>query len=257
MNKTPLNKDTKALGAALLEISILLMISGASAERVRTTADRISGRFGLMTYILVSQRTIIISIYNDANTCVFNSFKRTPAHSTNFSTLSEISRISWLVVEEKWSIEQIHKEITKLSTIPRYPRLLVLGLTGLAGASFCRLANGGITDMGIVFLGTFLGLLVRQKTHKMRFNPYICVYFSALCASLIAGSLIRIDPQSNHESAFVTSVLFLIPGIPLINAFSDMIDGNIQNALVRGLHGFLVSFFIALGLLTSMAIYGF
>ncbi|EDM38320.1 hypothetical protein PBAL39_01857 [Pedobacter sp. BAL39] len=257
MNTATLHKDTKALGETLLEISILLMVSGASTERVRTTVDRISSRFELTTYILVSQRTIIISIYNDVNECVFNSFKRTLAHTTNFSTVSEISRISWLIVEEKWSVQRIHNELVKLSAIPHYPRLMVLGLTGLAGASFCRLANGGMTDMAFVFLGTFAGLLVRQETSRMRFNPYVCVYFSALCASLVAGCLIRLDPQINHEAAFVTSVLFLIPGIPLINAFSDMIDGNIQNGLIRGLHGFIVSFFIALGLLTSMAIYRF
>jgi uncharacterized membrane protein YjjP (DUF1212 family) len=51
--------------------------------------------------------------------------------------------------------------------------------------------------------------------------------------------------------------LFLIPGVPLINTFSDLIDGNLQNALVRGLNGLTISFSIAIGLLTSMFLYRF
>jgi uncharacterized membrane protein YjjP (DUF1212 family) len=60
---------------------------------------------------------------------------------------------------------------------------------------------------------------------------------------------------NEHEHAFATSVLFLIPGVPLINSFSDLIDGNLQNGIVRGLNGLIISFVIALGLLTTVLIY--
>jgi len=101
------------------------------------------------------------------------------------------------------------------------------------------------------------GLFVKQEATKLNFNPYLCVYLAALTSSLIAGSLVKFNPGTDHEFAFATSVLFLIPGVPLINAFSDMIDGNLQNGLIRGMNGFIISFSIALGLLTSMATYHF
>jgi len=37
--------------------------------------------------------------------------------------------------------------------------------------------------------------------------------------------------------------------------FSDMIDGNLMNGLIRGLNGLIIAFGIALGLLTTMIIY--
>ena len=252
-----MSKDAKELGATLLEMSMLLMVSGASAGRVRNTIDRVSNGFGYITYILISQRTIIISVYNQEGQCVFNSFKRTQPHHINFTTVSEISRISWEVVENKWTIHQLHEEVEKLKSGSFYPRLLVLAFTALAGASFCRLLSGQPIDMAFVFLGTFVGLFVRQEAMRLRFNFYLCVYFAALTSSLITGALVHFDPNIDHEIALVTSILFLIPGIPLINAFSDMIEGNLQNGLIRGLHGFIISFTIALGLFTSIAIYRF
>jgi uncharacterized membrane protein YjjP (DUF1212 family) len=59
------------------------------------------------------------------------------------------------------------------------------------------------------------------------------------------------------EHSFATSVLFLVPGVPFINAFTDLIDGNILNGLVRGMNGLLIAFMIALGLLCAMYIYQF
>jgi uncharacterized membrane protein YjjP (DUF1212 family) len=57
------------------------------------------------------------------------------------------------------------------------------------------------------------------------------------------------------EYAFATSVLYLIPGIPLINSLSDLLDGNIMNGIVRGVNGLMMSFAIALGMLGVILIY--
>jgi uncharacterized membrane protein YjjP (DUF1212 family) len=251
------NKDIKELGATLLEIAVLLMVSGASTGRVRNTIDRISTSFSYTANMFISQRTIMLSIYDGENECVFNSLKRTSPHGINFTTVSGISRMSWLILDEKWDVKKLNEELERLCALPRYPRTVVLLLTGLAGAAFCRLAGGGVLDMATVFAGTIAGLFIRQEAAKLNFNPNLCIYFAALTASLIAGSLVKLGAGVNHEIAFATSVLFLIPGIPLINAFSDMIDGNLHNGLIRGLNGFIVSFSIALGLLTSMAVYQF
>lgn len=247
--------EIKALGSALLEIGALLMISGASTSRVRTTIDRISNSFGYNADLMISQRNLTINIIDEENDHFFNSLKRTSPHGVNFTVLSGISRMSWRVVEEKWTVAQINEEIKRLVALPHYPRLVVLGLVGLAGASFCRLAGGGWLDMLLVFIGSFTGLFIRQQAHKHRFNPYLCVYFGALASSLIVGLADKFDSFNSHEHAFATSVLFLIPGVPLINSFTDLIDGNLQNGLIRGLNGFIISFSIAMGLLTSMFIY--
>lgn len=248
-------ENIKELGSTLLEIGTLLMVSGASTARIRNTIDRISGAFGVSTDMLISQRTLMLNIYDEEKSHFFNSLKRTPPHGVNFAILSGISRMSWLIVEHKWTIDQINTDLLRIAALPHYPKQIIYVLVGLAGASFCRLAGGEIVDMLMVFLGSSLGLFVRHTAAKKRFNPYVCVFFAALTSSLIVGALAKFDSINTHEHALATSVLFLIPGVPLINSFSDMIEGNLQNGLIRGLNGFIISFAIALGLLASMFIY--
>lgn len=244
--------EVKELGATLLNIGALLMVSGASTARIRNTITRIATSFGYNADMLISQRTLMLSLYDEDNNYFFNSLKRTSPHGVNFTVLSGMSKMSWQVLEEKWTVRQINEEVERLVGLPHYRRWIVLALVGLAGSSFCRVAGGDVTDMLVVFIATFSGLFIRQQTLKKGFNPYMCIYFASLTASFIAGPLVRFGTGHFQEHAFATSVLFLIPGVPLINSFSDMIEGNSQNGLIRGLNGFIISFAIALGMLTSM-----
>jgi len=250
-------RDIKEIGSMLLEVGTLLMSSGATTGRVRNTVNRISEAFGYNTDMLVTNRAITISINDENDQHLFNSMKRTSPHGVNYKIVSGISRMSWRVVNEKWTLEQITKELERLTSLPHYPRLLILTLVSLAGASFCRLFGGGPIEMMVTFLATFVGLFVRQEAMKMEFNPYLCVFFASFTAALISGLFRKLGVGDTMEHAFTASVLFLIPGVPLINSFSDLIDGNILNGMVRGINGLMIAFSIALGLLGAMIIYRF
>ncbi|MDP4209321.1 MAG: threonine/serine exporter family protein [Bacteroidota bacterium] len=251
------NKEIKEIGTLLLEIGALLMSSGASTARIRITINRISEAFGCTADLFITHRALTLTLNDEENEDLFSSIKRTSPHGVNFKVVSGISRMSWRVVEENWTIDQIKQEINRLTSLPHYPRIVVLLLVSLAGASFCRLFGGNFVEMGITFLASFAGLFIRQEAHKFQFNPYLCIYFGALTASLVSGAFMKLGLDITLEHAFATSVLFLIPGVPLINTFTDLIDGNILNGLLRGVHGLIIAFCIALGLLSAIYIYHF
>lgn len=249
--------DINEIGSMLLEVGALLMSCGATTSRVRNTVSRISEVFGYNTDMLITNRAITIALSDEENQRFYNSLKRTSPHGVNYKVVSGISRMSWRVVHEKWTLEQINKELERLTSLPHYPRLLTLSLVSLAGASFCRLFGGGPLEMLVTFLATFVGLFVRQEANKLEFNPYLCVFFASFTASLISGLFRKLGVGNVMEHAFTASVLFLIPGVPLINSFSDLIDGNILNGVVRGINGLIIAFAIALGLLGAVIIYRF
>jgi len=260
MNEPNINTDEKEvreMADVLLRTGTLLMSAGANTGRVRTTVHRMAEAFDYSIDLHISQRSIMLTVLNENGASHFTIVRVTPAHVINFRTISGISKMSWSLVEERWTIHQISDELKRLEELPRFPRWLVLLLVGLAGAGFCSLADGAPVELIFAFVASFLGLYVRQETLKRGFNPYVAVYFSAFAASIIAGSCSKLGLSDSQNHAYVTSVLFLIPGVPLINSFSDILDGNVQNGITRGFVGFLISFSIALGILTSALIYQF
>lgn len=239
----------------LLDIGSALMSSGANTKRMQTTIKRISGRFGYNSELMVTHRSILLTLNDIETDQFFSSGKFSPPHGVNFKMISGISRMSWSVVDESWEIERIKEEFNRLTALPHYPRWLILVLVSLAGSAFCRLFEGSYIEMAVAFTATFAGLFIRQEATKLNFNPFLCIFFASLVSSLIAGLFVKLNIGSNPEAALSTSVLYLIPGVPLINSFSDMIDGNILNGTVRGVFGIMISFSIALGLLIAIMIY--
>jgi uncharacterized membrane protein YjjP (DUF1212 family) len=250
-------QEVEDLGTLLLKIGAHLMSSGANGRRIRSIIDRIADSFGCNVELLITHRAINLSITDDDDHVVFSGIKRTSPHGVNYRIVSGISRMSWRVMEDKWTVGQVEQELERLLALPHYNRLLILSTVALAGASFCRLFGGSYTDMMVAFGATFIGLFVRQELIKRDFNAYLSVFTASLTASLVSGFYLKhgIDLSATREHAFATSVLFLIPGVPFINSITDLMDGNIMNGLVRGMNGAMIAFAIALGLVSAMFIY--
>ena len=243
-----IKEDTQSVGNILLEIGAQLMSSGASTNRTRVTLERIARGLGYGIELLITQRALMLTIIEKDQQHLFSRLKRISPHGVNFRIVSGISHLSWNVMEQDWSLTQISEELQRLKSLPHYPRLVVLGLVGLAGSAFCNIFGGGITEMTVAFIATVIGLFVRQEATKKKFNPYLCVFFAAFTASMIAGLAEYYHIGIQPDKAFATSVLFLVPGIPLINSVTDLLDGNIQNGMVRAMSGLLIAFSIAIGL---------
>lgn len=255
MNRQNIEK-VKEVEEMLLDVGTLLMSNGASTGRVRTTVNRIADALGYDVELLITSRSLMLTVTEENGSDYTSSVRRTPPHGVNFRLVSGISRMSWRIIEDKLSLEQINEEISRLTSLPHYPRLVVLSLVALAGASFCRLFGGEGWELVVTFVASFCGLFIRQEAIKKRFNPYLSIVFASFTASMIAGLSVKLGIGDSPEHALATSVLFLIPGVPLINSLTDLIDGNTLNGIVRGINGFIMAFAIALGLMCAMQIYG-
>jgi len=252
-----LKEDAQSVGTILLEIGASLMSSGASTHRTRITMERMAKGLGYGIELLITQRALMLTIIEKDQHYLFSRLKRTSPHGVNFRIVSGISHLSWNVLEQNWTVAMITEELNRLKSLPHYPRLVVLGMVGLAGAAFCRIFGGGVTEMSVAFVATVAGLFVRQESLRVKFNPYISVYFAAFTASLIAGLAEHFQIGADPDKAFATSVLFLVPGVPLINSVTDLMDGNIQNGIVRTMNGLLIAFSIAIGLYSAKMILNF
>ena len=60
---------------------------------------------------------------------------------------------------------------------------------------------------------------------------------------------------SQPQITLATSVLFLVPGVPLINSFNDFYNNHILNGMVRFVSGFMIVLAIGLGLITVMLLF--
>src|SRR5690606_2324747 len=136
----------------LLDISSLLMVSGANTSRVNLSIDRFAAALHFKTSCFISHKSIIMTLYEEDANMSCTRVKNIPPYTINFSIISAISKASWNAIEEQWTLEQIAKEIEIIKAQARYPKLVVLMAVSFAGAGFCKIFNGDYVNMLVAFM---------------------------------------------------------------------------------------------------------
>ena len=232
-----------SIGKFIAEYSAHLMGAGVHTSRVVRNTKRIGEAFGLDVKLSVFHRNIILTIIDKETNEACNEVIDIPAHPISFEHNSELSALSWEAVDNHLSLKDKYK---KIISAPRIHPLFVLLLVGFANASFCKLFGGDLISMGIVFSATITGFYLKQQMQAKKINHYVVFIVSAFVASLCASTALIFDTTS--EIAMATSVLYLVPGVPLINGVIDVVEGYVLTGFARLTEASLLIVSIAIGL---------
>lgn len=234
------------------------MGAGVHTSRVERNVSRIAESFGYNVDMTIFQKTILMTVTNWNNIEVKQtSIRKIKPTAINFQVISKLSSLSWDAYDSRLSLEQLKTRYNEIMSEPRMSRWAVLFLVSCANASFCRLFAGDYVSMGIVFIATLVAFFLRQELTAKHANHLTVFTVCSFVASLIAGIATRLDINcTTPDIALGTSVLFLIPGVPLINAIIDLLEGHILTATSRFVNASILVVCIALGLAATLLILG-
>lgn len=241
----------------LLDIGSTLMVAGAHCGRIDRNIKRIADVLEVDIETFYSFNGIILTTKmrnNPSETATHH--KRLPSHGVHFGILNGISLLSWQAVSENFNYNQIIKEFNKIKKLSHHKRLQILLGVGVACASLCILAKGDVVDAAFAFVGSILGLIARQEISKRNFNVMIAIVGGAFVTSFIASINVYYGIGALPEKALATSVLYLVPGVQLVNAVIDLIEGYVSTAIARGFYSGFLLLCIALGMAISILIFG-
>lgn len=249
--------DIQALSNFLLEFATSLMAVGAHTSRVVRNITRIAESFGYGVDMTIFQKNVTMTVKHPDDYSIRRTYvRKIPALALNFQIISKLSALSWETYDHRLSLEELSRQYKQIMQEPRISRWTVLVLVAIANAAFCRLFSGDIASMGIVFLATLVGFFVRQEMINRHVNHMLVFIISAFIASLIASSAVYFGIGSTPEVALAASVLYLIPGVPLINSIIDILDGHVLIGFSRAMNACILIICIALGLSATLLILG-
>ena len=249
--------SVRELSNFLLDLSRTLMGAGAHTSRVVRNVTRIAESFGYKVDMTIFQMHITMTIRHAKDDTVRRtSVGKIGAAAFNFNTISQISTLSWEAHDDHLSFRELLERYKQIIHEPRLSRWWVLGLVTAANACFCRLFGGDVYAMGIVAVATLIGFFIRQEMSARYINHMAIFLVCSFIASLIAATGFWFHLSSTPETALGTSVLFLIPGVPLINSIFDLLEGHVLVGISRAVNALILIVCIALGLSATMLILG-
>lgn len=248
--------DCADAGRFIAEYSAWLWSCGATCARIDKNARRIAAAFGYNAHITVMPRHVSVMLGNE-----FSGGQRLYAWPVepcgiNFAMNAALSSLSWKISDDRMSLDEATALFHYITSCNYDSHLKTILLTSLANASFCRLFGGDATAMLVVFIATFVGYTTRILLLARKIDIRIAFYLCALISSVICSAAELFDWGATPQIALASSVLYLIPGVPYINAANDLIDRHYLCAMSRFTDACVLTAALSCGLYTGIFITG-
>lgn len=258
-NNSTLKEEISAQRFAdlLLDMGTYMLASGAHCGRLASNLTRLAVVWGFEIDLNPSFRGLQVTVKDTNNSSnIITSYRSSPVHNVHLAVLTDVSHLSWRVWDEKLSIDTVEKEFAEIKKKSSYKEPIIALAVGISCAGLCFFSFGDIYNALVVFFGAFIGFLIKSKIAKMKFNPMISIAIAAFVTTLISGLGNIYNIGEHPEAAMATAVLYLIPGVPLINTVIDLIEGYLSSAMNRALFSGFILLCIATGMTLCITLLG-
>ncbi len=243
------------LSLFLPEYAGALLAAGVHTERCVRSVNRVAEAYGYKTAIIVSQKNISMTLVD----CGEPLRRQTTVHRLspivfNFSRIGLLSALAWRAKDDHLPLEALRREFQLIMAMGGRPVWVVALSVSAANAAFCRLFGGDAVAMALVFVGTLLGFLLRRRLTQVKLNHHGAVALCAFLSSFIASLGMSLGWGQTADVGLAASVLYLVPGVQIINAFMDLINGYTLNSYQRGISSLVSIIAMAIGLAFTMVI---
>jgi len=237
------DKATLIGRAGMIELSC-----GTGAWRVRDTMNILARVIGVRVTADIGLTTITFSVSDDDQ--MFTESFTLTGTGVNTEKLMQMENFmdDFVLREGEMTLGEAHRKLDEIDHAPAHWGNVESGLcSGLACGAFTFLLGGGLVEMAGAFVGAAVGHYVRKKLlgKKLQLVLAICVSVAAACISYEAVYLILrklFGVGSFHEVGYIGSMLFIIPGFPLITSGLDIAKQDMRSGLERLGHALLIIF---------------
>ncbi len=258
----------------LLRTGKLLVESAADTSRIMRTMKRTAAFLGLPEehlHIYVNYNILMVNLSDEEHS--FSKFQRCEKHGINMTAISSISKLSWNAIREDYSIDQFDEELEKIRTRKRNytPWQVAIG-AGFACGGFCVQFGCDWPAFFYASIAAILGFRLRAVLNEMGSNHYVNIAIAAFLSTLLAwASAFLSTPQVAavlpdclnavlHSDTpwhpLLACALFIVPGVPLINFVSDMLDSYILVGWTRAVNTLLMVAAMAFGIAFAIQVCG-
>ncbi|MBR6393653.1 MAG: threonine/serine exporter family protein [Ruminococcus sp.] len=254
------NASLKEKSSLVGRVGLMMLSVGTGAWRVRASMNKIARALGITC-------NADIGLLSIEYTCIEKDETYTNALSLNTTGINthklrylEDFADGFSERAGKYSVEQFHMILDKFQTLPANYKAINLALAAaLACCGFTFLLGGGPVEMILAFFGAGAGQFVRKKLLERHITLLANVtvgVFTACCTYVLLDKLAEmiLDISTAHQAGYICSMLFIIPGFPLITGGIDLAKLDLRSGLERITYAVLIIGMATLtGWLTAMA----
>ncbi len=233
-----------------LEVALIVMRNGGSTKMVERTFQNILKGYK-QDGVSVTWRLDFAAAANAAEGPPSTIYRPVGPIGVNLTRASEAEILSERVARGEVDTAAIASEIGRIATLaPPYGRWAMAAAAAGIAAFFSRITGGDWGAFGIACAAGGVGQLLRSWLQAKKLPAAPVTLICAALSACIAGIGLRLGLSGTAPSAAVSSVIYMVPGLPLINGFIDVLT---HKYLLVGLERIANAAFIFLSLAIAIA----
>lgn len=244
----------------LLQFGSMMIRSGSTATRARVWIELIAKKVGFdVISVSVSLDWIIVSGSHSGEPVT--AMRNIGPPGINAYRIAELERLAKNLVSGV-SPRQIAEKLADIETAPPlYSSVAIALAVGAASGGFAFLSGAAMPEITAAAIGGGGGQWLRLWLSRRQFNHFggaaVCAIAGSGLYVLAAGLAGSLGFGFSHYAAgFIASVLFLVPGVPLIAGLFDLLQYQTVAAMSRIAYGTMILLAVALGLSVVVAVAG-
>lgn len=258
----------------LLKTGKLLVESSADTSRILRNMKRTAAYLGLTEdklHIHITYGMLMVNFSDEEHS--FSKFQRCVHHGINMTAISALSKLSWTAIREDYSLGKYEEELEKIANRKRnYTPWQVATAAGFACGGFCVQFGCDWTAFFYASIAAILGFRLRMYLNSLGSNGYANIAVAAFVSTILAwlSAYLSMPLVANvlpewlatalHSSTpwhpLMACALFIVPGVPLINFVSDMLDSHFTMGLNRALNTLLMVVAMSFGIALAIKVCG-
>lgn len=242
----------KDLSLFLSNYGAWLMGVGATCIRLEKNVTRIARAYGKEVEIFIMPHHIHISVWGKDSTERETSIATVCHTAISFNINTALSELSWEIADNKIGFDAALSKFRQIVSNDSQNKWMVLLLVTLANASFCRLFGGDMAAMCVVALATMAGYYIKQLLLSRHVDMRVVAVVCSFVSSVLGATDALFSLGNTPMIASGTSVLYLVPGIPFLNSFSDMLYRHYLCAFGRFADAVVLTCCLSFGLCAGM-----
>ncbi|MDO5045271.1 threonine/serine ThrE exporter family protein [Campylobacter sp.] len=247
--------DIQEVTNFLIDYAAKMLSIGTYTARIDRCVSRIAHAYGYDVSLTIFVKHFTISVMDPNDNSIRRTYvKSSSATHVSFNLISELSALSWQIYDEKISLAVARGFFNEIIAPIKVDFAKSLIFMSFANSAFCKLFGGDLGSMASVFAATFVGFYLRFILTKLGVNLKIQYIIVSFISSFIAYLGVHFGLSSTPDVAIGSSILFLMPGVHLINSVFDILNENTLVGISRGLNTGLLIICIAIGVYMTLSI---
>lgn len=233
-----------------IQTALMLLQYGAESTVVVQMAQRLGIALGADSVeVALTPNAVVLTTLQNGN-CITTT-RQSVDKGVNMQVVTDVQRVVITAEHHIYDAKEVRKKLNEIQPL-HYNRWLVVGMVGLSCACFAHLSGGDWTIFGITFFASALAMFIRQELAHRHYAPFLIFATTAFCASIISGIALKYGLGNQPQIALASSVLLLVPGVPLINSLSDILKGYTNMGLARWTIATMLTFGACSGIVIAL-----